>query len=31
MMAGAKVATTTSALLKRGSSYLDTLTTELLV
>jgi len=31
MMAGAKVAMMTSALLKRGISYLDTLTTELLV
>jgi dihydroorotate dehydrogenase (fumarate) len=31
MMAGAKVAMLTSALLKRGVSYLDTLTTELLL
>ena len=31
MMAGAKVAMMTSALLKRGISYLDTLSTELLV
>jgi dihydroorotate dehydrogenase (fumarate) len=31
MMAGAKVAMMTSALLKRGISYLDTITTELLV
>jgi dihydroorotate dehydrogenase (fumarate) len=31
MMAGAKVAMMTSALLKRGISYLDTLTTEILV
>ncbi len=31
MMAGAKVAMLTSALLKRGIGYLDTLTTELLV
>jgi len=31
MMAGARVAMMTSALLKRGISYLDTLTTELLV
>jgi len=31
MMAGAKAAMMTSALLKRGISYLDTLTTELLV
>jgi len=31
MMAGAKVAMMTSALLKRGISYLDTVTTELLV
>jgi dihydroorotate dehydrogenase (fumarate) len=31
MMAGAKVAMMTSALLKRGISYLDTLTTELLL
>jgi dihydroorotate dehydrogenase (fumarate) len=31
MMAGAKVAMMTSALLKRGITYLDTLTTELLV
>jgi dihydroorotate dehydrogenase (fumarate) len=31
MMAGAKVAMMTSALLKRGIGYLDTLTTELLV
>ena len=31
MMAGARIAMMTSALLKRGISYLDTLTTELLV
>ena len=31
MMAGAKVAMMTSALLKRGISYLDTLSTELLI
>jgi dihydroorotate dehydrogenase (fumarate) len=31
MMAGAKVAMMTSALLKRGINYLDTLTTELLI
>jgi dihydroorotate dehydrogenase (fumarate) len=31
MMAGAKVAMMTSALLKRGIAYLDTLTTELLI
>jgi len=31
MMAGARVAMMTSALLKRGVSYLDTLTTELLI
>jgi len=31
MMAGAKVAMMTSALLKRGISYLDTLCTELLI
>ncbi|HTS28654.1 MAG TPA: dihydroorotate dehydrogenase-like protein [Bryobacteraceae bacterium] len=31
MMAGARIAMTTSALLKRGISYLDTMTTELLI
>jgi dihydroorotate dehydrogenase (fumarate) len=31
MMAGAKIAMLTSALLKRGIAYLDTLTTELLL
>jgi len=31
MMAGAKVAMMTSALLKRGITYLDTISTELLV
>jgi len=31
MMAGARVAMTTSALLKRGIGYLDTITTELLI
>ena len=31
MMAGAKIAMMTSALLKRGISYLDTITAELLI